>query len=156
MSKLRVLVISHKDAFRGPLTATALGIRLGLENGVVVESAGCDRYARGGPPSISAVTIANDRMERNLLGHRSRYFGDLDLGSYDRVLCVDHPSFEEVLVHHPPSRVGVELLNCNYGGIMDPASTPHEPRIYDRCFEIIHAVVEHLARSAPYSQIAAN
>jgi len=145
---VRILCVGMADVYRSPMFAAVLRARLDKTrpgHNVLVESAGVLESARRRLASIGWFMV-QDKTGVSLAGHEGRFAGDLDLASYDKLLCMDGLSVDEVLERGAPRR-SVHLVNQLYRGIMPP-SKEVSPREYLECFQTICQAVERLPEAS--------
>ncbi|MBA3686345.1 MAG: hypothetical protein H0W72_14055 [Planctomycetes bacterium] len=137
-ARLHLLCVCSGNTCRSPMLSVLLRHHL-LSRGmpeVRVESAGA-MAAEGNPASDHARTAMTARG-LSLDSHRSRPIDELELGLYDRFLCMTtaHAAFLRQY-GIPDERLCV--VNADAGGVPDPYGGDQER--YDRCAETLERAV---------------
>ncbi len=102
------------------MMAALLARHLGDE--YVVESAGLDEHLAGRPANHRSVTCMDERGI-DLRGHRSRWVGDVGLGSFGWIVCVGGDEADQVRATLGRQRIDgptVLVANEDGGGVPDP------------------------------------
>jgi protein-tyrosine-phosphatase len=139
---MKLLCLCTGNTCRSPMLATLLRSALdrrGLR-GITVESAGTGA-TNGEPASAEAVAcLASQGLD--LGRHRSRHVSTVDLGSYDRILCMtsSHAAFVRSS-GVPPERIFV--VNAERGGVPDPYGGSAAD--YELCCHVLERAAATLA-----------
>jgi len=144
---VKVLFVCLGNICRSP-TAEAVFTRLvketGLEERVLIDSAGTGDWHVGHPPDVRATRAAAERGY-DLTALRARQVGREDFAKFDYVLAMDDENLRELKRLAPPEhahklRLFTEFSSKGAGAVPDPyAGGPQD-------FELVLDLVEESAR----------
>jgi protein-tyrosine-phosphatase len=100
---------------------------------VIAESAGVRKEYADGHPADEKAIVCMDRFGIDIRGHRSRWIGSLDLGSYDLIVCCGRTALN-IVQSQVQDRSKVVLTNSPEG-VHDPFGEPQEA--FNDCANII-------------------
>lgn len=109
---------------------------------VTVESAGLKSDGLRRPASENATAAMRERG-LDLSAHGSAYAGNLDLNSYDLVLCMDADLAGQLEKLGVP-RDRVEVLNAEAGGVPNPYGGDLET--YRKCTALLETLAQGIAQ----------
>lgn len=110
--------------------------QLGMEDRVLVESAGLLASAAGQPMAeFSAKELENRGISAD--GHMSRFIGTLDMADYDYILTVGQPEAEKLIELRRSGEVPVIILG---GGVPNPWEMGEQA--YHDCAALIEEKLE--------------
>lgn len=138
---MRLLCVCTGNTCRSPMLMMLLRASLAGVGGIraTVESAGT-AAADGEPASAHAIACMG-RRGLDLGGHRSRHLGRLDLGGYDRFLCMTDRHAAALRSLGVPA-TQLEVVNATQRGVPDPFGGDLED--YEACARVLEAFAQDL------------
>ena len=135
-----MICVCNTNTCRSPMFAALLRKafhEVGLE--INVESAGVCPGLYGKPADKKARASMGKR-DLSLDDHRSRYLGDIDIGIFDMILCMNMPVMKAIPAFKPKSSTIVACINMP-DGISGPRQRNQNQKIYNRCAKEMREVI---------------
>ncbi|MEP6632956.1 MAG: low molecular weight protein-tyrosine-phosphatase [Luteimonas sp.] len=120
---MRLLVVCLGNICRSPMAEGALRNRLsqaGLDDSVIVDSAGTGSWHVGDPPDPRAIATAA-RHGVDISGLRARRLATVDYDRFDWMLCADPDNLRQVRASAPPGARASTSLLLDWAGHGDKA-----------------------------------
>jgi protein-tyrosine phosphatase len=116
---MRVLCVCTGNTCRSPMLGALLAAELGrrARGDIAVETAGTG--AAVGQPASEGAVKAMARRSLDLSTHLSRSLAGLEIGAFDRFLCMTSGHAAYVRSLGVPA-AKIEVVNAEHGGVPDP------------------------------------